>query len=88
MRAERHPPWETTIGHLLGVNLDKPTTPWAVDIDSHGNANHVGRSPEPQTLVWALTGDAAGGDLLSLQWIEPPPEGVFGPPDCRQTPSA
>jgi hypothetical protein len=67
--------------HVLGVSLDKSTTPWSVDIDQHGNANHVGRSPQPQTLVWELTGNAAGGDLQPLEWIEAPPEGIFGPPE-------
>jgi hypothetical protein len=67
--------------HVLNVSLDKSTTPWSVDIDQHDNANQVGRSPQPQTLAWELTGNAAGGDLLPLQWVEQPPEGVFGPPE-------
>ena|SRR5690242_12030738 len=67
--------------HVLGVSLDKSTTPWSVDIDQRGNANQVGRSPQPQTLAWELTGNAAGGDLLPLQWIDQPPAGVFGPPE-------
>ena len=67
--------------HVLNVSLDKSTTPWLVDIDQHGNANQVGRSPQPQTLAWELTGYAAGGDLLPLKWVEPPPPGIFGPPE-------
>lgn len=67
--------------HVLGVSLDKSTTPWSVDIDQQGHANQVGRSPQPQTLAWELTGNAAGGDLQPLQWVEPPPNGIFGPPE-------
>lgn len=67
--------------HVLSVSLDKSTTPWSVDIDPHGNANHVGRSPQPQTLAWELTGNAAQGDLLPLQWVQQPPQGIFGPPE-------
>jgi hypothetical protein len=67
--------------HLLRVRLDKTTTPWLVDIDQHDDANHVERGPQPQVLAWELAGNAAGGNLLPLQWVEPPPEGVFGPPE-------
>jgi hypothetical protein len=67
--------------HMLSVRLDKTTTPWLVHVDPHGNANQVDRNPKPQTLVWELTDNAAGGDLLPLQWIEQPPEGVFGTPE-------
>lgn len=66
--------------HVLRVSLDTSSTPWSVDIDQHDDANHVGRSTQPQTLAWELTGNAAGGDLLPLEWVEPPPEGIFGPP--------
>src|SRR5690348_15402144 len=65
--------------HLLRVTLDKSTRPWTVDIDQNGNANHIGRSAQPQTIVWALEGDAAGGQLLPLSWIQTPPDGIFGP---------
>jgi len=68
--------------HQLHVSLDKSTTPWSVDIDQRGDANHVERSLEPQLLAWELTGDAASGNLLALQWLDPaPPEGIFGPPE-------
>ena len=67
--------------HVLSVSLDKSTTPWSVDIDQHGNANQVPRSPHRQTLAWELTGNAASGDLLPLQWVEPPPQGIFSPPE-------
>ncbi|MCX7512878.1 hypothetical protein [Frateuria sp. STR12] len=67
--------------HVLSVTLDKSATPWSVDIDQHGNANQVGRNPQRQTLVWQLTGNAASGELLPLQWVETPREGIFGPPE-------
>ena len=66
--------------HLLRVTLDKTTTPWSVDIDQKDNANRVDRNPQPQTIVWELTGDAATGQLQLLSWVDPtPPAGVFGP---------
>lgn len=66
--------------HLLSVSLDKTTTPWSVHVDPHGHANHVYPDPEPQTLAWELTGNAAGGALLPLQWLSKPPKGIFGEP--------
>ncbi|HEV2540543.1 MAG TPA: hypothetical protein VGU03_12705 [Frateuria sp.] len=65
--------------HLLRVTLDKSTQPWTVDIDQNGNANHIDRSPQPQTIVWQLEGDAANGQLQPLNWVDTPPDGVFGP---------
>jgi hypothetical protein len=67
--------------HLLRVTLDKSTHPWTVDIDQQGNANHIARSAQPQTIVWALEGDAAGGQLQPLSWVVEPPKGIFGPPE-------
>lgn len=65
--------------HVLRVTLDKSTQPWTVDIDQHGNANHIDRSPDPQTIEWKLEGDAANGELQPLSWVDTPPDGVFGP---------
>ena len=67
--------------HVLNVSLDKSTTPWSVQVDPQGHANHVYRHRERQTLTWKLTGNAAGGALLPLQWIRQPPEGIFGEPE-------
>ncbi|SEJ05674.1 hypothetical protein [Frateuria terrea] len=65
----------------LHVSLDESTDPWSVQVDQQGNANHVGRSPDPQTITWQLTGNAASGSIISFQWIAtPPPEGIFGSP--------
>lgn len=65
--------------HMLRVTLDKSTQPWTVDIDQQGNANHIDRSNQPQTIVWMLEGDAAHGELQPLSWVDAPPDGVFGP---------
>ena len=72
----------------LHVTLDKTTTPWALDIDQSGNANHVSRSPNAQDIVWQLTGNAATGSFVAMSdpnpgfgWIgTAPPFGVFGTP--------
>jgi hypothetical protein len=65
--------------YLLRVTLDKSTQPWTVDIDQHDNANHIGRSAQPQTIVWELEGDAANGQLQPFAWVDTPPDGIFGP---------
>ncbi len=72
----------------LQVTLDKSTTPWCVDIDQSGNANHVNQSPNVQTITWQLTGNAASGSFVALTDPDPgfawagtaPPSGVFGSP--------
>lgn len=72
----------------LQVTLDKSTSPWRLDIDQHGNANHVARSLTTQTITWELTGDAASGAFDSqsdaqpgFAWLNPaPPAGIFGDP--------
>ena len=72
----------------LNVTLDKTKTPWAVDVDQQGNANHVPQSPNAQTISWQLTGNAATGSFVSLSdpnpgfaWIgTAPPATVFGTP--------
>lgn len=72
----------------LHVNLDQNTTPWCVDIDQSGNANHVSRSPDAQTITWRLTGNAAAGSFVALTdpnpgfaWVgAAPPSGIFGSP--------
>ncbi|MCK9366284.1 MAG: hypothetical protein M0P72_03925 [Metallibacterium scheffleri] len=69
----------------LHVTLDKSTTPWCVDIDQSGNANHVSQSPDVQTITWQLTGNAASGSFVALTDPDPgfawvgtaPPSGVF-----------
>jgi len=66
--------------NLLRVSLDKTTTPWSVDIDQSGNANHVPRNAAAQTITWQLVGNAATGSYVSFQWQGTgPPNGVFGP---------
>ncbi len=70
----------------LQVTLDQSTTPWCVDIDQSGNANHVSQSPNAQTITWQLTGNAASGSFVALTDPDPgfawvgtaPPSGIFG----------
>ena len=72
----------------LQVTLDQSTTPWCVDIDQSGNANHVSQSPNAQNITWQLTGNAASGSFVALTDPDPgfawvgmaPPSGVFGSP--------
>jgi hypothetical protein len=72
----------------LHVTLDKTTTPWSLDVDQQGNANHVNRSASTQTITWQLTGNAASGSFVSLgnpnpgfAWLgTAPPAGIFGNP--------
>jgi hypothetical protein len=73
------PAKENAMEHLLRVTLDQSTQPWTVDIDQNGNANHIDRSAQPQTIVWELEGNAANGQLLPMSWVETPPDGIFGP---------
>jgi hypothetical protein len=68
----------------LNVTLDTNTSPPAVDVDQHGKGNEVSQSPNAQTIVWQLTGNAASGSFVALddpnpgfQWISAPPAGVF-----------
>jgi len=66
--------------NFLNVSLDKTTTPWSVDIDQTGNANHVARNAAAQTITWQLVGNAATGSYVSFQWQAPvPPNAIFGP---------
>lgn len=72
----------------LHVTLDKSTTPWSLDVDEQGNANHVNRSASTQTITWQLTGNAASGSFVSLDdpnpgfaWVgTAPAAGIFGAP--------
>jgi hypothetical protein len=71
----------------LNVTLDTNTSPPAVDVDQHGKGNEVSQSPNAQTIVWQLTGNAASGSFVALddpnpgfQWISAPPAGVFSSP--------
>jgi hypothetical protein len=71
----------------LNVTLDTNTNPPAVDVDQHGKGNEVSQSPNAQTIVWQLTGNAASGSFVALddpnpgfQWISAPPAGVFSSP--------
>lgn len=81
--------------NLLKVTLDTSTNPWCLDIDQSGNANHVSRSPNAQTITWQLTGNAASGSFNAqnatppgFAWVIPsppppppyPPAGIFGDP--------
>lgn len=71
----------------LNVTLDTSTSPSSVDVDQHGKGNEVSNSPNAQTIVWHLTGNAASGSFVALDdpapgfaWISAPPEGIFSPP--------
>ena len=72
----------------LHVTLDKSTTPWSLDVDQQGNANHVNQSPSGQTITWQLTGNAASGSFVALSdphpgfaWVGAAPSaGIFGSP--------
>ena len=73
----------------LNVTLDKTTTPWTVDVSQQGNANHVDRNPNAQTVTWQLTGNAASGFFVPMDdpslnpgfsWVSEPPAGIFGTP--------
>ena len=71
----------------LNVTLDTNTSPPAVNVDQHGKGNEVSQSPNAQTIVWQLTGNAASGSFVALddpnpgfQWISAPPAGVFSSP--------
>lgn len=75
--------------NILQVTLDKTTTPWTVDINESGNANHVSQSPNAQTITWQLSGNAATGSFGAVNdpthpafaWIgTAPPSGIFGTP--------
>lgn len=50
----------------LHVTLNQTTTPWSLDVDQQGNANHVNQSPTKQTITWELTGNAASGSFVAL----------------------
>lgn len=74
----------------LQVTLDKSTTPWCLDIDQQNNANHVGQSPNAQTITWQLTGDAASGSFNAqgnpkrgFAWGTAPPDNIFGAPSVN-----
>lgn len=71
----------------LKVSLDTSTSPPRLDVDQHGNPNHVSRSSSAQTITWQLTGNAATGSFNAqdapqpgFAWMEVPPAGIFGPP--------
>jgi hypothetical protein len=75
------------LNNNLKVSLDTRTSPLRLDVDQHGNANHVSRSSSMQTIAWQLTGNAATGSFNAqdapqpgFAWIEAPPAGIFGPP--------
>lgn len=75
------------LNNNLKVSLDTCTSPLRLDVDQHGNANHVSRSSSMQTITWQLTGNAATGSFNAqdaaqpgFAWIEAPPAGIFGPP--------
>lgn len=65
----------------LAVSLDQTTTPWSVDVDEHGNANQVSRSPNSQTITWQLESNAATGTIVNFAWLTNPPPAstIFGP---------
>lgn len=69
--------------NILKVTLTT-TTPISVDIDQSNDANHVSRSPNPQTISWQLEGNAATGSFVDFHFLPnqtPDPAGIFGPPD-------
>lgn len=71
----------------LNVTLDTSKTPWAVDVDQHGNDNQVSQGPNAQNITWQLTGNAASGSFVALDdpypgfaWVSAPPAGIFSSP--------
>ena len=70
---------------MLKVTLDKSTNPWSLDVDQHGDPNHVNQGPNPQRIVWTLMGDASSGSFVALDANEPgfawfgeqPADGIF-----------
>lgn len=49
----------------LHVTLDTTKTPPLLDVDQENNSNHVGQSPNAQTIIWKLVGNAALGTFNS-----------------------
>lgn len=67
------------------------TSPPLLNVDDVGGKNNVDKSPNPQTIKWQLTGNAAQGAFLPMtgnppgfSWITTPspqqPNGPFGVP--------
>lgn len=71
---------------ILLVTLDQASS--LLDVSDTGNANQVGRNPNPQNITWQLSGNAATGDFVAMDLAEPgfvwtgtqPPAGIFGTP--------
>jgi hypothetical protein len=57
-----------------------------LDVDQSGNANHVPKNSQTQTITWKLNGNANGGTFNALSAANPgfswkgtqPPYGTFG----------
>jgi len=69
----------------MNVTLD--TTKQALDVHDGGNENHVNQSPNPQTISWQLTGNAASGSFNAIgatnpgfAWVGNNPGSIFGTP--------
>ncbi|HET9033474.1 MAG TPA: hypothetical protein VFN25_11275 [Dokdonella sp.] len=69
----------------LKVTLDESTTPWTVNVNQSGNANHVPHGAKAHTITWRLSGNAKTGFFVPLSDPEPgfswfrtkPSEGIF-----------
>lgn len=59
-----------------------------LDVEDNGGQNKVKRDPQPTTIVWKLVGQLNGGSFADMggtdpgfQWVQQPPEGLFGDPE-------
>jgi hypothetical protein len=74
----------------MSINLNvKISADGYLDVDQSGNANHVPKDANPQTITWKLIGNANGGTFNlqtatnpGLTWVGPnqPQYGIFGYP--------
>ena len=48
---------------ILLVTLNQASS--LLDVNDTGNANQVGRNPNPQNITWQLSGNAASGDFVA-----------------------
>lgn len=65
----------------LKVTLDETKTPWQVEVDEKNNANHVPRGSSSQTITWKLHGNAEGGTIAWVGWLNSNmPTDIFGTP--------
>ncbi len=72
----------------LKVTLKTVNGVKCLDVDDANNANHVPQSPQIQSIVWQLEGDAASGSFCALNGTPPgfawlptaPSSTIFGSP--------